>query len=119
MESPHLNPEPEEEALLRELFQKASPELPDNGFSGRVLRALPQSAAPSPWLLGSLEGAVGLLIALIVLLLRSDSGQLAQALLMTGRQLLEAFSAPLVSIALGTTCASLAASYLFVRWQTR
>jgi len=114
-----MNNEPEDEALLRELFEKASPELPDNGFSQRVLRALPRPLVPSPWLLGSLEGALGLLLALIVLLLCVDSGHLARTLLSTGEQFLEAFSSPLLSIALGTTCLSLASSYLFVRWQTR
>lgn len=41
MEYPNLNPPPENDANLAELLRQQAPVLPDDGFSARVLAALP------------------------------------------------------------------------------
>jgi hypothetical protein len=113
-----MTPDPEDDALLKELFQQTSPDLPDNGFSRRVMQALPSPVGPSPWLLGSLEGMAGLALALLVLALSSDSAATSEKALVWGRLLLSAFATPMVGLAMGSTLLSLAISYAFVRWQT-
>jgi hypothetical protein len=69
MESENLNPGDPRDSRLEDLLRASAPAaLPDDGFAGRVLAALPRSS-PVPWraresVIVTLAGAAGLMFAL-------------------------------------------------------
>lgn len=123
MEPAHLNSPRDEDAALAALLRAQSTDIPDDGFSARVLAALPtpatrpgpRAAARWPWLAYLGGGAAGVVVALsragswpdFV----SGAGQLGHA----AAQATAALSEPWLAVALALTVLSLAVTLPFTR----
>lgn len=110
MEPNDLKPTPPDEAALEAWLRTSAalPPLPDDGFSRRVLAALPPAPRSSRRILFCLAGAfVGAVVAAFPFFHVSDLPALNATLLHT----LEQLAQPAVGIALGLTLASL--GYVF------
>lgn len=127
MEPTDLNSFRDEDAALSALFREQAPALPDEGFSARVLAALPPPAVPSaspaperwPWFAyfgGGLAGA-GFAVSHV-----ASSTDLGAGFSEFGRALASlagVFAEPWLGLAFTLCAISLFATVPFLPWQRR
>ena len=116
MEPANLNPPPSEDDQLATLLRANSPAVPDDGFSARVLTALPPPREARWTKLQIIAGAVGALAGLGFALLKGASW--SDGLEVAGRGIdacAVLFSDPWFAFALGLTVMSLLIPYLLSR----
>ena len=123
MEPTDLNPDSREDDELKAFLQSHAPEpiLRDDGFSQRVLAALPSPRRRAPvspvyplwlWLAG---GLTGVLVAALKGASFEGLSVAADAFALPGAELVHVLSDPWLGLALALTGVSLVVSFVFVR----
>ena len=117
MEPTDLNPPLDEDAPLAAWLRASSPALPDDGFSGRVLTALPTPAHTwynrfAPLAIGAAGAGAGLVVALLNGASLSGLAAVARAEAAIGADLV---SDPWFALALALTGLSLLVTLLLVQ----
>ena len=116
-----MNP-PDEDSPLLHHWHDRHPPLPDDGFSERVLAALPPAAPRYPtrvWLPVAAGAVAGLAAFGTHLPSAADWERASVVLTANLSPLLSVSSTPWLAAALGVTLGSLLVGYLTFRWSTR
>jgi hypothetical protein len=123
MEPPDLNSPSDDDRRLEARLQQAQPELPDHGFSTRVLLALPPRRSVRLGQERIWVCAIGALTGLLVALSRGVSwSALADGLAQlqaTEPKILAMLGDPMILLALAVTGLSLLFAFQFHAWEKR
>lgn len=115
-----MNSSPDEDAAVAALMQSRTSEIPDDGFSARVLAALPpgprrRGAGAWGWLVYPLSGCAGAVLAVWLAGRQLDHAGAAQSLANALDPLGEAMLDPWFSVALTIALLSLGIAYVSFR----